>query len=186
MLPHTQVKAMASKVISAPLSRPSQFGRRTTWYNRTTPCWAWFGLGRRLYPWSCLRRLPRKFTLVWGPCRVIVYFLFAFLLEGCAGHLQTVDTSVQQTQLPFLVVGKTRMEEVLLNLGIPSAQFQGDRILTYRMRLGGKRKKGFVVVAREFTSAAPRTLEWQLAEYDLVLVFDNRHVLQKHSLIKLK
>lgn len=78
------------------------------------------------------------------------------------------------------------MEEVLLNLGIPSTQFQGERIFTYRMGLDEKRKKGLVVVAREFIRAAPRTLEWQLAIYDLVLVFDNHHVLQRHSLIKVK
>jgi len=118
--------------------------------------------------------------------RVIVYLLLAFLLEGCAGHLHPVEKAEQEAWLPFIEDGKTRKEEVLLHLGVPSARFQGERVFSYRLRLDEKKQTRFVVVAREFPAADPRLLVWVLAEYDLVLVFDDRQVLQRHSLIKVR
>jgi len=102
----------------------------------------------------------------------IIYFLFVVLIAGCAGHIMTVDKSIQQKWLPFIEDGKTTKEEVILKLGIPSAQFEGERILTYQMTFD--EKEGFRVISR------------RAFEYNLVLVFNERNILQKHRLLKVK
>lgn len=78
-------------------------------------------------------------------------------------------------RLAFLVDGSTTKEDVLFRLGLPSAEFEGERILTYRIGTGAKR--GTVVVPRHAG-------DWQGAEYSLVLVFDAQQVLRRHALIK--
>ena len=57
-------------------------------------------------------------------------FLILLLLSGCAEtKLQTVDDSILQQQLALLEDGKTTKQDILLRFGIPSAQFEGERIL---------------------------------------------------------
>ena len=84
----------------------------------------------------------------------------------------TVDKNTQQQWLPFIENGKITKEEVLLKLGIPSSQFEGERILTYQMTFN--EQEGFRVISR------------RAFEYNLVLVFDERNILQKHRLLKVK
>ena len=103
---------------------------------------------------------------------VIIYFLFVFLIAGCAGHIMTVDKNIQQKWLPFIEDGKTTKEEVLLKLGMPSGQFEGERIFTYQMTFS--EKEGFSVAGQ------------RMFEYNLVLVFKERNILQKHRLLKIK
>ncbi len=80
--------------------------------------------------------------------------------------------------------GQTKKADVLLRLGIPSAQFEGEKILTYRLVLDDD--EGFLVVSREVDFMDPRLSGWWRAEYNLVLLFDERHILQKHSLLKIR
>lgn len=111
-------------------------------------------------------------------------FLILLLLSGCAEtKLQTLDDSVLQQQLALLEDGKTTKQDILLRFGIPSAQFEGERILTYRLRFNQKENR-FEVISREVDRRDPRFAEWMQTEYNLVLVFDDKHVLQKHSMLR--
>jgi hypothetical protein len=111
--------------------------------------------------------------------------LFLLTWFGCATPTLQVPTRDQESKwIAFLEDGKTTREDVLLRLGLPSGQFEGQRILTYRMMLS--EKEGLVVVSRELSSSDPRLIQWAKAEYSLVLVFDGRHVLQRHSLLRVK
>jgi hypothetical protein len=112
-------------------------------------------------------------------------FLLILLLSGCAEtRLQTVDDSILQQQLAPLEDGKTTKEDILLKFGIPSSQFEGERILTYRLRYNQKENR-FEVVSAEVDRRDPRFREWVQTEYNLVLVFDEKHILQRHSMLRI-
>ena len=112
-------------------------------------------------------------------------FLIILLLSGCAEtRLQTVDDATLQQQLALLEDGKTTKEDILLKFGIPSSQFEGERILTYRLRFNQKENR-FEVVSREVDRRDLRFTDWIQTEYNLVLVFDERHILQKHSMLRI-
>ena len=112
-------------------------------------------------------------------------FLILLLLSGCAEtRLQTVDDSILQQQLALLEDGKTTKQDILLKFGIPSSQFEGEKILTYRLRFNQKENR-FEVVSREVDRRDPRFTEWMQTEYNLVLVFDEKHILQKHSMLRI-
>lgn len=111
-------------------------------------------------------------------------FLILLLLSGCAEtKLQTLDDSVLQQQLALLEDGKITKQDILLKFGIPSCQFEGERILTYRLRFNQKENR-FEVISREVDRLDPRFAEWMQTEYNLVLVFDDKHVLKKHSMLR--
>jgi len=120
--------------------------------------------------------------------KAAIYSLCAFLLTGCAGQLQTVDEDILHTWFALSIKdGRTGKEEALLNLGVPSDQFDGERILAYRLKFD--REKGYVVVSREFDFIFIYTREERRGRYDgyhLILVFDEGHVLVRHSLIKVE
>jgi len=112
-------------------------------------------------------------------------FLIILLLSGCAEtRLQTVDDATLQQQLALLEDGKTTKEDILLKFGIPSALFEGERILTYRLRFNQKENR-FEVISVEVDRRDPRFREWLQTEYNLVLVFDEKHILQKHSMLRI-
>lgn len=112
-------------------------------------------------------------------------FLILLVVSGCAEtRLQTVDDSILQQQLALMEDGKTTKQEILLKFGIPSAQFEGEKILTYRLRFNQKENR-FEVVSREVDRRDPRFAEWLQTEYNLVLVFDEKHILQKHSMLRI-
>ena len=112
-------------------------------------------------------------------------FLIILLLSGCAEtRLQTVDDATVQQQLALLEDGRTTKEDILLKFGIPSSQFEGEKILTYRLRFNQKENR-FEVVSREVDRRDPRFTEWIQTEYNLVLVFDEKHILQKHSMLRI-
>jgi hypothetical protein len=115
----------------------------------------------------------------------VIGSLILLFLSGCAEtKLQTVDDSILQQQLSLLGDGKTTKQDILLRFGIPSAQFEGERILTYRLRYNQKENR-FEVVSREVDRRDPRFAEWMQTEYNLVLVFDEKHILQKHSMLRI-
>jgi hypothetical protein len=76
------------------------------------------------------------------------------------------DSEYQQTWLPFLEDGKTSKSDVESKLGKPPRQFEGGKIWTYGM-------VGLWVINEN-------------PEYSLVLVFDEKNVLRKHSLIRIR
>jgi outer membrane protein assembly factor BamE (lipoprotein component of BamABCDE complex) len=119
------------------------------------------------------------------PRTAAVGLLVILLLSGCAEtRLQTVDDAALQQQLALLEDGKTIKEEILLKFGIPSAQFEGEKILIYRLRYNQKENR-FELVSREVDRRDPRFAEWVQTEYNLVLVFDQEYILQKHSMLRI-
>ncbi len=113
-----------------------------------------------------------------NPMKMRIWFglVVAVLLTGCASTQVTGRAVV----LDFLSDGKTTRQDVIASLGQPSARFEVEKILTYR--LGGKpRNHGLFVVEREAVGAWP---SWTRAKYSLVLVFDDAGVLSKHSLVE--
>jgi len=98
-------------------------------------------------------------------------------LSGCASRPER-EVSDASALLPFLQDGSSTKEELLLKLGEPSARFEGERILTYRM--ADSEKEGLAV-------ASPRGIGgWETARYSLVLVFDDRQILKKHHLVRVR
>jgi hypothetical protein len=103
-------------------------------------------------------------------------------LAACARNTKpVVDPAIAAERLPFLVDGRTSREDVLLRLGIPSAEYEDGRIFAYVLRADDQDE--LVVVARELDSADSRFSAWRRGEYSLVLVFDERHLLKQRSLV---
>jgi len=116
--------------------------------------------------------------------KLLVYLTLSLILTGCAAHeTQTVSSEItKQTWLSFLRDGKTPKAEALSRLGNPSAQFEGNRILTYRL------DSRYKVVVPDYTVLADggRLSGWEGAQYSLVLVFDSDKILQRHSLVRVR
>lgn len=127
----------------------------------------------------CLSGWPARM-----PRAPVLVLVLSLLLVGCAAPLQVAQTEVEQKWLAYLKDGKTTKEEVLLRLGLPAAQFEGERILTYRLMLTDA--EGVVVVARELDLGDPRVSHWVRGQYSLVLVFDAKHLLQHHALLRVR
>ncbi len=107
--------------------------------------------------------------------RVLVPFLFPLLLIACAvvkyrsdyeGDYYVNDTARQQKWFPFLEDGKTQKEEIEQRLGQPHVQYEKGRIWTYRL----------------FLHEGPKV--YTIGPYNLVLVFDERNILNKHSFLR--
>lgn len=77
--------------------------------------------------------------------------------------------------LDFLQDGKTTREEVFVHLAEPSATFEGERILTYRLE---EDEGGYSLLGA-------RSQNWS-GKYSLVLVFDENGVLRRHSLVRVQ
>jgi len=120
--------------------------------------------------------------------RIFLFFaLLDFLLFAafsCAPTQQIVNKETEAKWLSYLEDGRTTKQHVLLRLGLPSAQFEGERILTYRMML--RKKEGLVVVSRESDARNPWLSQWVRAEYSLVLIFDDQYILKRHSLLHVR
>ncbi len=77
--------------------------------------------------------------------------------------------------LDFLTPGRTSRQEVITTLGQPSASFERERILTYR--IGQDPKQGFYLVEPK------QTAQWNSARFSLVLLFDDRGVLKEKKTV---
>lgn len=104
--------------------------------------------------------------------RKVFATLLLFLVIACATSRQPGDTAL----LAFLSAGQTTRAEVLQRLGQPSARFENDAILTYR--IGGDADQGFYV------RDAPGT--WYKTNYSLVLVFGDGGYLERHTLVPVR
>lgn len=105
--------------------------------------------------------------------RTLVPLFSSLLLIACAHtELYVNDIALQQKWLPFLEDGKTTREEVKAKLHDPGMEYEDGRIWTYRLRLeeeGAER----IVVSKSL-----------IGHYTLVLVFDERNILKRHSLVR--
>jgi|CZKM01.1.fsa_nt_gi hypothetical protein len=107
-----------------------------------------------------------------GPLGFPAVVLVLGFLVGCA---TTPIPGASHDLLKFLQIGQTTRQEVLLTLGQPSASFEQEKILTYR--LGEDAKQGYYLIIPN------ATMQWQVVHYSLVLVFDSSGVLQRQNLV---
>jgi hypothetical protein len=97
------------------------------------------------------------------------------LLAACAAApVGPVDPARVAQGFGFLRSGHTTKQEVLERMGPPGATYERDRVLTYAVF---ENQLGRFDVGSTPRSAAPR------GEYTLVLVFDERGILGKHSMV---
>ena len=109
--------------------------------------------------------------------RHYAFCLFSVLcFTGCVAHqLETVDPiAMEETRLEFLKDGQATRDEILLQLGAPSKEFEAGRIWAYRLD-----RKYRVVESRP-------GLGWKRARFSLILVFDADKILEKHNLIRVR
>lgn len=115
--------------------------------------------------------------------RLIGLAVIATLLAACA---TPTTQPVAPASLPeigvlaFLQDDVTTREQVLLRLGVPTAQVEGDRILMYQLNTDAKGR--WYLSAPEWdTTTGMRS--WRPGACSLVLVFDEAGVLRRHSLV---
>lgn len=77
--------------------------------------------------------------------------------------------------LDFLQNGQTTRQDVYHHLGNPTRHYQGSRILTYRI---GEDEGGFFTVFY--------TQDWEGIPFSLVLAFDDRGLLRKYSMVRVR
>lgn len=112
-----------------------------------------------------ISKLPRP--LCFG--KKLCWIAGLLLLSGCTSTQPYVKTS-----LDFLADGTTLKQVVFLKLGQPSATFDHERIVTYRLGF----ENGYVLL--------DKTNDWEGAKYSLVLIFDENNVLSKHALVEVR
>jgi hypothetical protein len=78
--------------------------------------------------------------------------------------------------LDFLADGTTPKEEAFLRLGEPSATFEREQILTYRL---AKDEAGYIL-------GAPGSYRYVGSAFSLVLVFGENGVLRRHALVAVR
>ena len=109
--------------------------------------------------------------------------LAALLLASAGCVTPPPPPSGRVDLLAFLADGSTARSKVLSKLGQPSAAFEAEKILTYRLGFEPK-SKGYWVVGRE-TDGSPWPV-WISAKFSLVLVFNDKGVLLEHSLVNIR
>jgi hypothetical protein len=118
-------------------------------------------------------------------CRLSLFVGMA-LAAGCVSPRAAPPATREPPaihQLDFLKDDLTTREEVLLKLGLPSAQFEGERILTYQFYLDSFQVL-HPVAPQIMGNAGLRS--WAGNVSSLVLVFNNDGVLKKHNLVSSK
>ena len=112
-------------------------------------------------------------------CRSLLALALLAAIGGCSSYrINPVSKEVERDLLPFLENGETHRVEVLSNLGNPSYEHEGDRVISYRMALDAFGT--LAVVGRQ------GKFGWKDAQFNLVLAFDENQVLQEHVLIQMK
>ncbi len=106
------------------------------------------------------------------------------LVSGCATpRIKPIDKMDFSNRLQFLVNGVTTREEVLLKLGEPSGQFEGERILTYMLSIDDNRDLRVLPQPLAVSRTDPRVYDLDPMVCSLVLVFQNNNLLEKSGLV---
>lgn len=105
------------------------------------------------------------------------------LLAGCTPPVlrQAEPAELQVAWLAFLSDGRTTREEVLLRLGTPSAQLEGERILTYAFSRSAAGAWGPAARGWGRAQQAPTFSDRHIQSLVLVFAADGRLV--RHSLV---
>lgn len=106
------------------------------------------------------------------------------LLSMACDSTPTPQVDHQKLLSEQIIDGTTTREQVLLRFGDPSAQFEGGRILTYRINISPEGQPQ--VVARTLIEGANDRLvsSWERPLFSLVLVFEGNRVV-RHSVVKM-
>ncbi len=131
-------------------------------------------------------RMPHDMGSITLSQLIISAIAIIVLAAGCATpRVQPADPQLlsKSELLSFIQSGVTTREEVLLKLGIPSAQLEGDKVLMYQLCADEAGK--WHLVAPQI-SATTGLREWIEGTCSLVLVFGDDGILRKHSLVTAK
>lgn len=114
-----------------------------------------------------------------GPCwRRLVWSMIVF--AGCVTQPAPLATPAQQhAAVPFVELGGTTREQLLLRLGPPTWSFEQGRILTWRLEHDGERMRP---VLRSAT--VPQLDGLGVRWYGLVVVFDATGKVAQCSLVE--
>ena len=107
----------------------------------------------------------------------LISAVMALSMVACATVVPL--SQIEENWLSFLKPGETRRVDVLSRLGVPTSQFEGERILTYRMNF----VKGRGLVPAGSPLRGPHVITLPGA-YHLILVFDEKALLTKYKLLK--
>lgn len=102
--------------------------------------------------------------------RAVVMLLLGTLVTAC-----TTPPLGRADLLGFIHDGRTSREETYLHLGEPSALYEGERIMSFRL---GRDEGGYFVVGKATGFAGVTT--------SLIMVFDEKGVLRRHALVQVK
>jgi hypothetical protein len=89
---------------------------------------------------------------------------------GCAS-----SPPARKDLLDFLDQASVTGDQVRQHLGEPSATFEKERVLTYRL---SHNTGGYYI--------CPPKSGWEGVQYDLVVVLDERNVVQRHRLVTIR
>ena len=118
------------------------------------------------------------------PHLIVVVLTILVVATGCATpRVQPADPQLlfKSELLAFIQDGVTTREEVVLKLGVPSAQFEEEKILMYQLHVD---KAGKWHLTAPQVSATTGFRQWQPGTCSLVLVFGGNGILRKHSLVE--
>jgi hypothetical protein len=112
------------------------------------------------------------------PALAAIYLPLLLAVAACA-----TTPSGNKDLLTFLNHDPVTKQEVLAHLGEASATFEKNRVLTYRLRCD---KGGFSIQPTTSRYVAYHNAGWEGVDYELVLVFDENGVLQRHNLVSIR
>jgi len=101
-------------------------------------------------------------------------------VSACATDVPHGD----RTLLDFLHDGTTSREEIILRLGQPSATFESEKIVTYRV--GGRKDEGYMISRQRESRWDTASDTWVDTHFSLVLVFDDAGILKRHALVQVR
>jgi hypothetical protein len=94
---------------------------------------------------------------------ILFFFLFIVILAfSCATARRVIDPQLESERFEYLQDGKTKRQEIIDRLGHPGHSYENGRIVIYSWF--DKEAKG----------------------YDIVLVFNEDNVLERHSVVRVR
>ncbi len=121
--------------------------------------------------------------------RVLAFLCLPLLVLACAQKYYYVnDIELQQKWLPFVEDGTSTKREIEQTLGQPTTRYEDGKIWAYSIQLTEARAGEIGILEPETTGIPePETTgipESYVGHYSLVLVFDEKNILKRHSLVR--
>lgn len=96
--------------------------------------------------------------------------VLVLLSPACSLHLKSVDTSSAASPLQGIEDGVTTRTHLETTLGLPAASFEGGSVAVWNL---DKRQR-------------PGVLETRDIRFQLIAVFDERGIVERHSLLRIR